>query len=74
MFPPRQRRPQYPYPRTRYQRPRIQRGQAPNNLRLSTLFQDNEGKFDVNRIFTSINQMEKTYKQVSPFISKFMKR
>lgn len=74
MFPRRQRRPQYPSSPRRYQGARIQRGQEPTNQSFLNLFQDNDGKFDVNRIFTSIQHMEKTYKQVSPYISRFMKR
>ncbi|RDW18351.1 hypothetical protein CWR48_12290 [Oceanobacillus arenosus] len=74
MFPPRQRRafpPQYP---SRYQRRRTQRAQSPNNPKLLSLFQDNEGKFDMNRIFSSVNQMQSAYKQVSPLIKGFIKR
>jgi hypothetical protein len=74
MFPRRQRPPRYLSSPRRYQRAQIQRGPGPTNPSFLNLFQDNDGKFDVNRIFSSIQHMEKTYKQVSPYITRFMKR
>lgn len=74
MFPDRRRRPMGPYYPNPYQRRRVQGTQVPTRPNFLSPFQDQDGKMDYNRMFSTVQQMHGVYKQVSPLISMFMKR
>ncbi|ASK63770.1 hypothetical protein CFK37_17200 [Virgibacillus phasianinus] len=73
MFPDRirQRRPMPPFSPAR-NRP-YSHGR-PSKTNLLSAFRGADGKFDLNKISETAQQMNSIYKQVSPYITKFIKK
>ncbi|WP_246202621.1 YppG family protein [Virgibacillus doumboii] len=70
MFPGGPRRPMPPYPPVRPRRP-IQGTPKPGLL---SHFQDREGNLDIEKISQTAKQVSEIYSQVSPMVTKFMKK
>ena len=73
MFPGPRRRPAAPYSSVPRRRP-VRRSQQPPKAGFLSLFQDQEGNMDLAKITATAQQLNSIYGQVSPLISRFMKR
>lgn len=67
MFPGGPRRPIPPYPPARFRQP-----QGKSNL--FSMFRNPEGKLDFDKVKETAQQMNQLYSQVSPLITKFIKK
>ncbi|PGT79781.1 YppG family protein [Bacillus sp. AFS040349] len=62
-----------PMPRVPYQRP-LQGPHVPTSPNFLSHFQTSDGKFDFDKISATAQQIHKLYNQVSPMITKFIKK
>ena len=73
MFPGPRRRPAAPYSSAPRRGP-VRGSQQPPRAGFLSLFRDKEGNMDLAKITTTAQQLNSIYGQVSPLISRFMKR
>lgn len=71
MFPDRPRGPMPPYPPARFRQQQIR---PSNKSNLQSMFRNPEGKLDFDKITKTAQQMNQLYSQVSPLITRFIKK
>ncbi|MFZ3579868.1 YppG family protein [Virgibacillus sp. DJP39] len=74
MYPGQPRRPIPPYPYNRRGRQPLPRRQVPAKPSLLSMFHNQEGKIDFNKISTVAQQVSSMYSQIRPIISTFTKK
>lgn len=73
MFPERPRRPMPLFPTARFRQPMPVRPSSSKSNLLS-MFRDPEGKWDIDKVSQTAQQINQLYGQVSPLITKFIKK